>query len=192
MKTLENCDGHFLLFSDILYRRKRWIEKITISLIAKNKKSTVYLWRVTNRLTTYFLNDKKPHTDMRAHSLIRLSFYICDCAKKRHLCKLTNMLQISHSVMTHDAVLRANASTTSSTLSLQKTVGKLDHEHARHPLFPWLSVFRWFPALSGTPSTVSMRTGVSLSECVAPLPLQRRHQVWNLFTEVCTHTYSAC
>lgn len=59
--------------------------------------------------------------------------------------------------------------------------------HTHHHLFPWLFVFRWFPALSGMPSTVSMRTGVSPSECVAPLPLQRKQQVWNLFAEMYTH-----
>lgn len=54
------------------------------------------------------------------------------------------------------------------------------HTYLHPDLFP--SVFRWSPVLSGTPSIVSMRTGVSPSEFVAPLPPRRKPQVWNLWT----------
>lgn len=50
---------------------------------------------------------------------------------------------------------------------------------------------RWFLALSGTPSTVSMRTGVSPSECVAPLRPQKKEQVWNRFIEKHKQTANA-
>lgn len=51
----------------------------------------------------------------------------------------------------------------------------------------YLCVCRWFPALNGTLSTVSMRMVVSLSECVAPLPLRKKQQVWKLSKEIYTH-----
>ena len=68
-----------------------------------------------------------------------------------------------------------------SKVSLNNIAGKCGHGCTPSPFYSLTTVFRWFLAPSGTPSTASTRTAASRSEFAAPRLIQTKGQVGKFF-----------